>query len=87
MLHSSTHSEYYGYNVAWSPDGKYIAAGNLGTVQVWDAFTGKHVYVYRGHSQEVFTVAWSPDSKHLASGDEGGVHITETVQIWQDNSM
>lgn len=54
-------NEDYGSNicaVAWSPDGKRIAvAGRGGTVQVWDAFTGKHVYVYRGHSQEVFTVA------------------------------
>ncbi len=49
--------------VAWSPDGRRIASGSRDkTVQVWDAFTGKHAQVYRGHTNGVPSVAWSPDS-------------------------
>jgi WD40 repeat protein len=74
-------------SVAWSPDGKRLAAaGSILTgaknnliIQVWDALTGQHVYTYTGHSKEVTSVAWSPDSRHLASGDLGG-----TVEIWSD---
>src|SRR5437763_1682580 len=36
--------------VGWSPDGKRLASGsNDGTVQVWEAANGQHVYTYRRH--------------------------------------
>jgi len=38
------------------------------TVHLWDAATGKHTLIYRGHQSFVEGVAWSPDSKRLASG-------------------
>jgi eukaryotic-like serine/threonine-protein kinase len=59
-----------------------------GTVQVWDATTGAHVYIYRGHADfylghftsnaPVYAVAWSPDGKRIASGSND-----TTVQVWQ----
>ena len=64
-------------SVAWSPDGGCIASGSSdGTVQIWDAATGSHLYTYDGHYGSV-VVAWSPDSKCIASGSLFG-----TVQIW-----
>src|SRR6266566_1789579 len=58
--------------VSWSPDGTRIASGGKdGTVQVWDATTGKHILTYPGHLQSVLpatdsprsvnSIAWSPD--------------------------
>ena len=44
--------------VAWSPDGKRIASGGSdGTVQVWDAANGGHVFTYRGHTDRVNALA------------------------------
>ncbi|HZT99340.1 MAG TPA: serine/threonine-protein kinase [Ktedonobacteraceae bacterium] len=66
--------------VAWSPDGKRIASGGGdGTVQVWNAADGKHVFTYRGHVDStygVYAVAWSPDNKHIASSDD------KNTQVW-----
>ena len=37
------HSDFVS-ELAWSPDGKYIASGGLDhTLQVWEAMTGKHI--------------------------------------------
>ncbi|HEY7417515.1 MAG TPA: serine/threonine-protein kinase, partial [Ktedonobacteraceae bacterium] len=64
--------------IAWSPGGEYIASGSVdGTVQIWDATTGKTILTYRVHAISVTAVAWSPDSKHIVSGSDNG-----TIQIW-----
>jgi eukaryotic-like serine/threonine-protein kinase len=83
-LHGSTALyTYHGhsaavYAVAWNPDGKRIASGsNDGTVQVWDAADGGHVFTYRGHSDVVEALAWSPGGKRIASASDDN-----TVQVW-----
>jgi RNA polymerase sigma factor (sigma-70 family) len=63
--------------VAWSPDGRLLAAGSLDrTVSVWDGRDGAPGFVLDGHGGPVRAVAWSPDGKTLAAG-EGGV-----VRLW-----
>ena len=71
------HSSYI-FSIAWSPDGKRIASGSKdGTVQVWDATSGRHIFTYRGHTASVKAVVWSPDGSYIASaGDD------HTVQVW-----
>ncbi len=74
---------YHGHSdavnaVAWSPDGTRIASGSDdGTVQVWDAASGKILTFYHGHSDMVIAVAWSPDGTRIASASSD-----KTVQVW-----
>jgi WD40 repeat protein len=56
--------------VAFSPDGKLLAAGNrYHTVRVWDVATKKEVTTLTGHMSDVWSIAFSPDSKTLAAAD------------------
>lgn len=61
--------------VAWSPDGKYIASGyfNTGSVQIWNASTGKLLLNFQGSEEPIFTVDWSPDGKLIVSAGAGFV--------------
>jgi WD40 repeat protein len=71
----------------WHPQGQFIAsAGGDGTIQVWDAWTGKTLYTYRGHRNKflqtinhpriIYMLAWSPDGQRIASS--GG----NRVAVW-----
>jgi hypothetical protein len=72
------------YGVAYSPDGKRLAAAfgreDSATVKVWDAQTGRELLSLKGGSHNIgdFSnrLAFSPDGKRLASGDR------EVVKVW-----
>ena len=57
-------------SVAFSPDGRLVAAGSHGggSVEIWDTAT-KHLHsrLYRGMN-DVWAIAFSPDGKTLAAG-------------------
>jgi RNA polymerase sigma factor (sigma-70 family) len=55
--------------LAFSPDGKLLAAPNVGNgIVVWSVATGRQVDTLRGHGGQVYTLAFTPDSRRLLSG-------------------
>lgn len=69
--------------VAWSPTGRFIAAGcNDGTLQLVDTTRKQHLLTYRTNNRYgVNTVAWSPDGWFVASGGDDGWQ-SASVEIW-----
>lgn len=59
------------YDVAWSPDGKWLATGG-GSVKVWEA-NGKEQYQEFDTTDAAIGVAWSQDSSTLAAAGLGYV--------------
>lgn len=66
------------YSVAYSPDGKIIAAGSSDrAVRLWDARTGKLLRPpFEGHTSFVKSVAFSPDGSRIVSCGN------ESIRIW-----
>jgi WD40 repeat protein len=74
------------WSIALSPDGRWLAAGNIGgmpgerqsfPVELWEARRQHEPYLLKGHKGGVFAVAFSPDGRWLASGSEDN-----TIRIW-----
>ena len=68
------------YAVAFSPDGKFLAAGNRGTtpitLKIWDLNSGEVTATLKSGVGEMWSLAYSPDGKHLiGAGDRG-------TQVW-----
>lgn len=71
----------------FSPDGKYVAAGNGdGIVRIWDVRTGQLVQRLKGHTGIVYGVAFMPHGKGLVSGSKDSTlkywNIASLEQIW-----
>ncbi len=63
--------------VAWSPDGKRIAIGGIGNVEVLDLATGNLTASYGYNAAIVHALAWSPDGRYIAVGSSASL-----VEIW-----
>lgn len=65
--------------VAFSPDGRWFATGNLDTsITLWETFSGRAIGTLYGNAGSINALAFSPDSQTLAAGSYGGV-----IQLWE----
>lgn len=69
-------------NIAFSPDGRWLAAGSLSTaIDVWDTSEWRVTHLVHpagaGTVPQIRVLAFSPDSRWLVAGDDRGV-----VRVW-----
>ena len=73
----------YFLSVAFSPDGRYVAGGDLShSLWIWDSRRQKLVAKWPGRSGGVWCVEFTPDGKGLISG--GGDRM---VKYWDITSL
>ena len=84
----------YVLDVAWSPDGKYIAGTAGSSLHMWAADNGHYLATFdllEGKLERegrVSAIAWSPDSKYIALSDNATVPGQYTdVQVWEVQSV
>ena len=70
--------------LAFTSDGRLLAAAEASRVQIWDVQTGMNVAVLKGHQKQVWSIAFAPHSSAeratLFSGSQDG-----TVRVWSVN--
>ena len=64
--------------MAISPNGRFVAAGSLGTViRIWETETGRLLETLGDHRDTVYSVSFTPDGKSLLSGS-----LDKTLKMW-----
>lgn len=69
------------WSLAFSPDGKTLAAGSYQSVQLWDVAARTPLRKLDGHAGPVRCLAWSRDGSRLAAGGGKPGQVGE-VRIW-----
>jgi WD40 repeat protein len=66
--------------VAYSPDGKLLAACDSNKIDIYDPATGNLIQTLEGHKSDVTAVAYSRDGNYLASGGVDGSLLIWNIQ-------
>ena len=72
-------SNYGGWSVAFSPDGKLLVSGTSQGVLLWEVNTGNWLPINTGTQEMIQVVAFSADGKYLAGGGENVVYVWEVA--------
>jgi WD40 repeat protein len=67
--------------VALSGDGKRVATWTAGTVEIWDATTGKPTEARKQEITGVHWLIWSPDGSRLLAAPRGGRDTQPTTTV------
>ena len=59
-------------SLAFSPDGRWVAAGSKGAVQLWDAKTFEPAAILMGTTGPIVGLRWRPDGAELAAANSDG---------------
>lgn len=71
------HQSLPGFGLAWSPDGRWLAATTEHGLQVWRA-DGTSLTALEGCGDQMLVVAWAPDGRSLAGGSK-----EQLVCLWR----
>ncbi|HTU90741.1 MAG TPA: sigma-70 family RNA polymerase sigma factor [Gemmataceae bacterium] len=66
-------------DLAFSPDGKMLAAGGTDRITIWDAVTGEARTRIEKKMGQILNLAFTPDGKTLLSGSDGKVHVWDVA--------
>jgi WD40 repeat protein len=76
-VHTLATGTYNNESVAFSPDGRLLAAGGHARVRLWDVATGAEIRTLTDHNDAIRKVQFSPDSRTIVAGGFG-----ENVIAW-----
>jgi WD40 repeat protein len=71
----SLRSNYGGWSVAFSPDGKYVAAGTSQGVLMWETETGTWLPVDSKQTDLIKTLVFSHDGKKMSGGSRDAFYV------------
>jgi hypothetical protein len=66
------------HDVAWHPDGDYLASIDFGTIRIWDTTDGQQEAVFNINTASLYpsTVSWNVDGNLLAAT------IDDRIEVW-----